>query len=232
MKSDLGDIIRSIRFEVWSQVTKYGSDMSWRSWWNTRWYTKDGFEIDGCRPQTIRGVAVVEAPYDRSLFGPSGLGRFGLAGKNVAYFGLVFVTATCETMKIFRDNPSLSGEEILRYISGETPSGENSLGYPSDHVLDKSAKLVDLRQPGNALFAAIAEQGSWDSADTFAESVAYTRDPSISPQTQVIAAEAFRLGYDGIWYTSVRTPPGVVVGSGECLVLFEGREHLIRPFGS
>ena len=118
----------------------------------------------------------------------------------------------------------------MSYLSGNAPSGETSKGYSGDYVLDKAAKLADLRRNDNTLFRYIAELGVWRNASNFAESVAYSRDPKVIPDTQVISNQLLNKGYDGIWYRSVRTPPGPLGSSGECLVLFEGRDNLLRLF--
>jgi len=231
LKPDLEMILQNIPIQVWNEVAKTGSDMKWRSWWNLRWYSDDGKEIDGMRPQFIRGVDHEERPYERSVFGPSKGGRFGSKTREVAYFGVNHATATCETMKIFRENDNLTSEEVLKYLNGDLPSGETSKGYTGDYKLDCSARVVDIRNNNNALFRHIVGLGEWKSCDEFGSNLVYSKDESAIPDTQLISQEVASAGFDGIWYRSVRTPANLLVGSGECLILFEGREKMLRHFG-
>jgi len=230
--SDLESICARVPADVWRQVSKSGSDMKWRSWWNLRWYTDDGHKIDGFRPQSIRNVEHREIPYKRSPFGPSGMNRFGLPSGNVAYFGVDHSTATCETMTRFRGQIASTSEEVLDYLRGASPSGETSKGYSEEYKLDIAAKVVDLRRNDNTLFKYIAEAGGWADCEDFAQNVAYSKEEVVIPETQAIAQAAFGAGFDGIWYRSVRTPRNLFINSGECLVLFEGHEALLHPFGS
>jgi hypothetical protein len=206
--------------------------MKWRSWWNLRWYANDGREIDGMRPQFIRNVNHKEKPYERSPFGPSGECRFSSPGQCTAYFGVNLETATCETVCQFRKNEELTAEEVWEYLAGKMPSGESSKGYPIDHKLDNLANLADLRRNDNKLFQYIVEEGNWIDCDDFSQTQVYSRDKAVYPETQTISQAVLAAGFDGIWYRSVRAPSGFLVDPAECLVLFEGRENLLRIFGS
>lgn len=227
---DLVSMCSQVPPHVWHEVSKTGSDMDWRSWWNLRWYADDGGEIDGLRPQRIRNVGHMEIPDKRSPFGPSGKGRFGLPGRHVAYFGQDHATASCETMARFRGEETATPEHVLAYLRGELSSGETSKGYSEEHVLDIAARVIDLRRNDNALFKYIAEAGDWADCEEFAQKVVYSKQEVAILQTQAIAQAALLVGFDGIWYRSARTPQDLFINAGECLVLFEGREALLHPF--
>lgn len=231
MSSSIAEICSCLPKEVWNRAAKAGSDMGWRSWWNLRWYTHDGLEIDGWRAQAIRGVGRRESPYKRSPFGPCASARFGIGHRWAAYFGCDLATASCETMSRFRDNPDLKADDVLEYLRGRSDSGESSEGYPNQYMLDVSARVLDLRRNDNAVFNYIAQANNCEDPSAFARNMMYSRDVVTIPGTQAVALAALDVGFDGIWYRSVRTPPCLLVNSGECLVLFEGREHLLRRFG-
>jgi len=225
---DLSSIVSEVPEAIWAAVRKTRADMSWRTWWHVKWYEDPIDAPDGYRPQKVRGTNIDEKPYERCLFFESAKGRWAPAGSKVAYFGSDHPTATCETMLQFRELANLDTETVRAYFAGEFDPNEEGYGYPLEFNIDESATFVDLRHPSNRLFEYFASVGPWENGRAFANEVSQAEHEDARLQTQVIARAAFERGYNGIWYTSVRTPPGTFVSSGECLVLFEGAEDLVR----
>lgn len=225
---DLSTIISEVPEAVWAAVRVTRADMSWRTWWNVKWYADPAGTPDGSRPQRIRGIDGVEKPYDRCLFYTSATGRWAPTGCRVAYFGSDHPTATCETMLNFRERADLDVETVRAYFAEEYDPEEKGFGYPLEFDIAESAAFVDLRSPCNRLFEYFANAGPWRSCYEFAKEVSQAEHEEARLQTQIIARAVLERGLHGIWYTSVRTPPGMYLSSGECLILFEGAEELVN----
>jgi hypothetical protein len=187
-------------------------------WWHNKYYKRnppnDGFS------EQISERGDKETPYRRNLFYPSPHGRFSLGEKPVAYFSSNFGINCCETIEQFRSNEELSWEGLEPYFKGNQDPSPDLMGYPISVKISEQAIIVDLAKPSDPLFNAIAEVGTWSSSQEFFDSVILSRNKQAYRDTQLLAIEAHRHGFDGMVYKSVRAPKDICLPDWN-LVMFD-----------
>lgn len=189
-------------------------------WWHNKYYREnllsDGFQLR----QGTHGE--FEVPYRRKLFYPSPQSRFALGDLPVAYFSCDSGTNCCETIKQFRQDEDLSWSTISAYLQGHGNPTPGWKGYPISICVRNDALILDVSNLSNPFFAAIAALS--DDTPSLVMNIFLSREPSDQRHTQSVSLTAYRNGFDGIVYRSVRAPDDVVLPD-ENLVMF--RERLI-----
>jgi hypothetical protein len=222
--ASLQEIISGLTPDAWARLRCLSPEQNgWvhrYEWHHNKYYREDplsdGFQLR----QGRRGE--IEIPYQRKLFYPSPQSRFALGDLPVAYFSCDFATNCCETIEQFSQEVDLSWSTISAYLQGNDNPTPGWKGYPiSIHVKDE-ALILDASNLNNPFFPELA--ALVDGTPSLVMNIFSGRDPSDRLHTQSVSLAAYRNGFDGIVYTSVRAPADVVLPDVN-LVMF--REHLI-----
>ena len=212
--------------EVQSPYFYSGKEKTPLEWCNLKFYEKS-HENDGLQPQALRlknGRNTTEIPYKRNLYRPSS-GRFGFgeeSTKNVIYLAGSWLTATCEAMPSFRENPNIPDKDMVNYMHGELITDTNIFGYPINLYLSREVILLNVEDPNSPFLKFIEKHKLWESAHSFYQQIVFSQDSKIYPITHAITEVAYAHGFDGIKFKSVRKPRNSTFRDSEgCLVLYK-----------
>jgi hypothetical protein len=190
-----------------------------REWWHNKYYKENPLnENDGDRTQrSLRGQA--EVPNRRQIFYPSPSSRFSLGGElPVAYFSADFSVNCAETIKKFSNNSSLPFHELHAYLRGETDPIPGQWGYPLCLHLSRKAKILDVTTQDSPFFRLVKRRWGEEQMRSL-WTLFRSREDEAKKATQVVAIEAWKHGFDGLAYTSVRAPIDIATPD-ENLVVF------------
>lgn len=208
--------------ENYSSILIERGKKHFQEWWNIKFYKRTGNE-DGSKPQTFirkTGEAIIECPYNRETAFLS-QGRFALTDNPTSYWASSWLTVICESIPEFREDSNLTDEKIAPYLKGKHDPNKKDYGYNLTQYFKNETPLLNLTDPNTPFFSMIEKYDLWKDANSFFNEVIFSRDEKAYPLTQAIADLAYKNGYYGIKYKSVRRPHSSIYRDpDDCIALF------------
>jgi hypothetical protein len=199
--SKMIDDLMNASDESWRQVHSSSlTNSTWASkeYWNIKFFKNNPPNDPDAKQEDFHGNW--ELPYKRNIFYPRSTGRFYMNHKPIAYVACDWTTASCETIKKFREQCGLSWKDDFEpYIDGLTTPNPEAYGYPITYKLSKEAGILDLCIPDHFI-----DSFSLDRA--IFQDFMQSRDESVYECSSQLAEIALSHNFDGIAFKSVRVP--------------------------
>ncbi len=226
--------LESITSNEWKKLRKESENLpDWifvDHWNNLKWYLRtDENDPYSFQKPTHKGSAP-EVPASREIFAPNQASRFGLGNCiPVAYLAADSLVATVETVRPFREAKYLSmfAGDFSDYLDGQYDPDPRLFGHSRLFFLQKTTVLLDVRFLNSHLCHLLAEKGGWESPQLVFEQVIFNPNAACYSATQAISETAYRNGFSGILYSSVRRAKDHGT-NGACLVLFD--RNCLTPY--
>lgn len=180
------NLLDFLRAELCLNGPEYCTDQSFfkKTWWNARFYNLDEYP-----------------PEERVLFEVKPRGRFGLPNKAIAYFGEVPELTWEEITPEFRDHHDRTEKKREAYYAGDEDANptQGKIGCNIGVKIDPNGNFLNLYFKGPlSLFIETKYPG-------FIDNILLGETVSAYGATQEIAEIAYKAGFEGILYKSVRS---------------------------
>lgn len=215
----------------WDLLLQYAREdnRAWfinRKWLHLKWYNRNVSDLNPDTEQsfTVGGVVKCEIPNEREIMYFGGTNRFSLMEKHKMAW-LAENTATCsyETMPALRKRGREQSFGSDRYWDGEYDNYNGMYGYTKPFLLNETCIFLDLRKCDTHFFRLLGNEAI--AKATYAQ--LFNFENSDYHLSRMIALKAWAAGFNGIAYTSVRTPRDL---STDVCIAFFGPEDLLTPY--